>query len=86
MSWYCSNLILGDLAMNKLLAQAFEKASQLPDNLQDELARTLLDELTEEGRWEQALRESPGKLDQMAGDALKQHQSGATKEMGFDKL
>jgi hypothetical protein len=32
--------------MTKLLSDAFEKASQLPEDLQDELARILLDELT----------------------------------------
>jgi hypothetical protein len=33
--------------MTKLLSEAFEKASELPENLQDELARELLDELAE---------------------------------------
>jgi len=72
--------------MTKLLSDAFEKASQLPENLQDELARILLDELAWECRWNQTLDESTDKLDRMAEDALKDYRAGRTKEMGFDQL
>ncbi|MHC4680554.1 MAG: hypothetical protein ACYTEK_17860 [Planctomycetota bacterium] len=72
--------------MTKLLSDAFEKASQLPENLQDELARMLLDELTWEKRWDRTLARSSSKLDEMAEDALKDHRAGRTKEMGFDEL
>jgi hypothetical protein len=72
--------------MTKLLSDAFEKASQLPENLQDELARILLDELAWEGRWNQTLDESTDKLDRMAEDALNDYRAGRTKEMGFDQL
>jgi len=72
--------------MTKLLSDAFEKASQLPENLQDELARILLDELAWEGRWNQTLDESTDKLDRMAEDALKDYRAGRTREMGFDQL
>jgi len=72
--------------MTKLLSDAFEKASQLPENLQDELARIVLDELAWEGRWNQTLDESTDKLDRMAEDALKDYRAGRTKEMGFDQL
>lgn len=72
--------------MTKLLAQAFEKASQLPGNLQDDLARALLDELTWEVRWDQALAESSDKLDRMAEKAIEDYQAGRTKEIGFDEL
>ncbi len=72
--------------MTKLLAQAFEKASQLPENLQDDLARALIDELTWEARWDQALAESSDQLDRMAEKALEDYRAGRTKEMGFDEL
>ena len=72
--------------MTKLLSDAIEKASQLPENLQDELARILLDELAWEGRWNQTLDESTDKLDRMAEDALKDYRAGRTREMGFDQL
>jgi hypothetical protein len=72
--------------MTKLLAQAFDKASELPENLQDELARELLDDLAWEARWDKALAESADVLDRMAQKALKEHRAGRTKEMGFDEL
>ena len=72
--------------MTKLLAQAFEKASQLPENLQDELARELMEELAWEARWEQTLSDSATTLDEMAEKALKEHRTGQTKEAGFDEL
>jgi hypothetical protein len=72
--------------MTKLLAEAFQKASELPENLQDELARELLDGLAWEARWDQALAESGEALDRMAEQALKEHRTGRTREMGFDEL
>jgi hypothetical protein len=72
--------------MIKLLSDAFEKASQLPEDLQDELARILLDELTWEKSWDGTISRSSSKLDEMAEDALKDYQAGRTNEMGFDEL
>ena len=78
--------MIGDYAMTKLLSDAFEKASQLPEDLQDELARILLDELTWEKSWDRTLSQSSSKLDEMAEDALKDYHAGRTKEMGFYEL
>ena len=72
--------------MTNLLAQAFQKASQLPEDLQDELASALLEEIEWESRWDKTLAESQDKLDQLAQKALDEYQSGKTKEMGFDEL
>jgi hypothetical protein len=72
--------------MTNLLAQAFQKASQLPENLQDELACELLDEIEWENRWDKTLAESQDKLDEMARKALEEYRSGKTREMGFDEL
>lgn len=72
--------------MTKLLAEAFEKASKLPENLQDELARELIEELAGEAQWDQTLAESADTVDKMAEQALKEHRAGRTKRMGFDKL
>jgi hypothetical protein len=62
------------------------KASQFPEDLQDELARMLLDELTWEKNWDQTLSQSSPRLDEMAEDALKDYHAGRTREMGFDEL
>jgi len=72
--------------MTKLLSDAFEKASELPEDLQDELARMLLDELAWEARWDQTLADSSAKLDELADEALKDYRAGRTKEMGFDEV
>jgi hypothetical protein len=79
-------LVRGNQTMTKLLAQAFEKASELPDNLQDELARALLEELAGEAQWDQTLERSADTVDQMAEQAVKEYRAGRTKEMGFDEL
>lgn len=73
-------------SVTKLLAQAFEKASELPEDLQDEFARELLDELAGEARWDQTLEQSAEALDRMAEQALQEYRAGQTKEMGFDEL
>ncbi len=72
--------------MTKLLAEAFEKASKLPADLQDELARELIEDLAGEAQWDQTLADSADTLDKMAEEALNEHRAGRTKPMGFDKL
>ncbi len=72
--------------MTDLLAQAFAKASELPESLQDELARELLAGLVGEARWSVALADSAETLDNLAEQALKERQAGRTKEIGFDEL
>jgi predicted thioredoxin/glutaredoxin len=72
--------------MTDLLAQAFAKASELPESLQDELARELLAGLVGEARWSAALTDSAETLDNLAEQALKEHEAGRTKEIGFDEL
>ena len=72
--------------MTKLLKQAFAKASELPSNLQDELARELLDELDAEKKWDQTLLGSQDMLEKLAQKALEQHDNGKTKQMGPDEL
>ena len=72
--------------MTKLLAQAFQKASRLPNSLQDQLAQELLEEIEWESRWDETLANSQDKLDKMADKALREYKAGKTKEMGFDDL
>jgi hypothetical protein len=72
--------------MTRLLAEAFDEASQLPDGLQDELARELLDEVEWETRWDETSAGSQEKLERLADKALGEYRDGKTKEMGFNKL
>jgi len=72
--------------MTKLLTKAFEQASSLPEDLQDQVATELLDEIAWEARWDQTLANSQDKLDQLAEEAEAEYRAGNTKEMGFDEL
>ena len=72
--------------MTKLLKQAFERASELSDNMQDELAREWLEEIEDEKKWDQTLSSSQDVLDTLAEKALQQHNKDETKQMGPDEL
>jgi HD superfamily phosphohydrolase len=72
--------------MTELLRQAFDRAASLPDQLQDELARELLDDLEGEARWADTLAKSQDLLERMADRALLDAREGRTKRMGFDEL
>ncbi len=68
--------------MTKLLAQAFEKASSLSEELQDQLAQELLEQLSWEAKWDETLAASQDKLDRLAEEAEREYRAGKTKEMG----
>jgi hypothetical protein len=72
--------------MTKLLTQAFEKSSKLPDDLQDELAQQLLEEIEWESSWDSTLDSSQEKLAQLAEKAMLKYHTGRTKQIGFDDL
>ena len=75
-----------EVIMTILLNQAFEKASSLPDAIQNVLAAELLEEIEWEKEWQDAKASSSNKLDILAGKALCEFKQGKTKEMGFDEL
>jgi len=68
--------------MTKLLTRAFEKASTLSKDLQDPIARELLEEFEWEARWDQTLSRSQEKLDHLAEKAEQEYRAGKTKEIG----
>lgn len=72
--------------MTELLSQAFEKASKLPDDIQDQIAIDLLEEIEWEFSWDQTLARSQDKLERMSEKAAEEYRAGKTKEMGFDEL
>ncbi len=72
--------------MTTLLTQAFEKASSLPEHIQDALAADLLDEIEWEKKWDNTMASTSNKLDKLAEIALREFKQGKTKEMGFDEL
>ena len=72
--------------MTKLLQQAFEKAASLSDDLQDQIAQEVLEEINGEARWDQTLATTQDKLEILAERAEKAYRGGKTSEMGFDEL
>ncbi len=73
--------------MTSQLSEAFKKAQNLPDYLQNELAEQLLEDIQNELKWQQELSgEQPSQLEQLAAKALEESSTGKIKELGFDEL
>ncbi|MDP8247753.1 MAG: hypothetical protein P9M00_06415 [Candidatus Tritonobacter lacicola] len=72
--------------MTKLLSKAFQKASLLPEDLQNQLAQELLEEIEWEKAWDESLTKSQDKLISLAEKAVREYEAGKTKQMGFDEL
>ena len=69
--------------MTTLLQQAFDRASELPQEEQDRLARFLLAELESERQWTDlfARPESEELLVRLADEALDAHSKGLTQPL-----
>ena len=52
--------------MTKLLDQAIEEVSRLPETEQDRIARLILEELRAEAGWDERFRRSQDRLSQLA--------------------
>ncbi|HSF19201.1 MAG TPA: hypothetical protein VLK65_26980 [Vicinamibacteria bacterium] len=72
--------------MTRLLEEAFARASELPADAQDEVARWILGELESERRWSKLFGESEDALARLAEEALAEHRRGETKELDPKKL
>jgi hypothetical protein len=73
--------------MTNLLTEAFKKAQNLPEDIQDELAKQLIEDIENEFQWQQTLsRPQNSILDELARQALNESSEGKTKVMGFDEL
>jgi hypothetical protein len=74
--------------MTKLLEQAFEKASQLPEAAQDSLGAKLLEELTlleDEAKWDAAFARTQDELGRWADEVLKDIEAGNVTPLDFDR-
>jgi len=66
--------------MTQLLEKAFEKASNLSEEEQNDFAAFILEELESERQWEQAFSESQYELERLADEALEEHEAGGDSE------
>ncbi len=74
--------------MTKLLQQAIERVSELPDTEQDKFARFLLAELESERQWIElfAKPESEELLERLSDEALSEHRAGRTRPLIAEDL
>ena len=70
--------------MTSLLTEAFDRAKNLPDHLQDEIAEQLIEDIEEEMKWQQELsRPQSSILDDLATIALSESQRDKTKSLNY---
>lgn len=72
--------------MTTLLTKAFERAAELPEEVQNQIATELLEEIDSELRWTRAFEDSADKLAELGKKAAKEFHSGLTQELGLDDL
>jgi len=74
--------------MTEHLAEAFAKASQLPDEVQNALAALIFREIDADRRWDELLGqpESQELLERLADEALADHHAGHTRQLDVDEL
>ena len=72
--------------MTKLLEKAFEKASKLPENEQNVIAKWLLEELESERNWEKSFSESEDVLDILVKETIDAYEKGKTDQLDVNKL
>jgi CHASE3 domain sensor protein len=72
--------------MTELLERAFKEAQKLSNDLQDELAQQLLEDIENELKWQASLANSDldlSVLEEMARKALIEDREGKTENKGF---
>ena len=74
------------VAMTRLLEEAFDKVSSLPDEDQDAVASLILEEIESEQRWDELFANSQDKLAELGGEALEEHRAGKTKRLDPEDL
>ncbi|MCX7005412.1 MAG: hypothetical protein NTV22_19375 [bacterium] len=72
--------------MTTLLQTAINKATAMPDALQNALAQQILEDLAWELCWDEKPARSQSMLARMAEKACVDYHSGKTKKLGFDQL
>jgi aspartate/tyrosine/aromatic aminotransferase len=72
--------------MTTLLSKAIKEIENLPPELQDEIARQILEDIECELKWQATLVQPQSKLEKLAEKALEESKAGKTKKMGFDEL
>ncbi|HWP91957.1 MAG TPA: hypothetical protein VNN20_07155 [Thermodesulfobacteriota bacterium] len=72
--------------MTTLLSKAIKKVEALPPELQDGIAKQIIEDIDNELKWQKTLDQPQSKLEKLAGKVLQESKAGKTKRMGFDDL
>jgi methylase of polypeptide subunit release factors len=72
--------------MTQLLEKAVAELQKLPDAEQDAIAARILDELTDDQRWDAAFASSQDALAKLAAKAREDVSNGRYKDLGIDEL
>lgn len=72
--------------MTRLLEEAFDKASNLPEDDQDAVAALILEEIESERRWDELFAKSQDKLAELGQEALREHRQGNTERLDPEDL
>lgn len=72
--------------MTELLAKAFARASELPEEEQDVIAALVLKEIESEERRDALFADSHDELAKLALEALAEHRAGKSKQCNPDEL
>ncbi|MBP0018366.1 MAG: hypothetical protein J7647_12560 [Cyanobacteria bacterium SBLK] len=72
--------------MTDLLERAIARVKTLPDRQQDAIATMILEELEDEGRWDETFARSPDTLAKLAAVAMTEYRAGKTKELDPETL
>ncbi len=72
--------------MTTPLTQAFDRASTLPAELQNELAAVMNEEIDSELFWKEQFESSGDTLAELGRKALEEYRTGRTHKRGFDEL
>jgi hypothetical protein len=67
--------------MTELLEKAFAEAARLPEEEQDMLAKTLLEDFAAEQKWNGSLSNSQDKLAALADEALAEFEQDETRPL-----
>jgi hypothetical protein len=72
--------------MTQLLEQALTEVKKLPEPEQDAIASLILDELSDERRWQESFARSQDQLTRLAAKVREDIRAGQVKSGGFDQL
>jgi hypothetical protein len=74
------------IEMTELMTKLFERISELPPVVQEEIAKQLIEDIDQEIKWQSSLENPDAVLDELGEKALKDSEKGKTKESGSDEL